>query len=105
MITPLSALRILWLAWVVVWALASWWTARTVARQSLGSRLGHGIFLGMGAAFLFGRLVRSGWVTGPLFPPSPWTAWAGVALCAAGLGFAIWARAHIGRFWSGTVTL
>jgi protein-S-isoprenylcysteine O-methyltransferase Ste14 len=29
----------------------------------------------------------------------------GLALTILGLGFAIWARIHLGRFWSGTITL
>ena len=31
--------------------------------------------------------------------------WIGVAVCAAGLGFAIWARVHLGAYWSGRVAL
>jgi protein-S-isoprenylcysteine O-methyltransferase Ste14 len=36
---------------------------------------------------------------GALFP------WLGTLLVAAGLGLASWARVHLGRNWSGTVTL
>ena len=31
--------------------------------------------------------------------------WLGVALLAAGLAFAVWARVHLGRNWSGSVTV
>ena len=31
--------------------------------------------------------------------------WLGVALVAAGLAFAVWARVHLGRNWSGSVTV
>src|SRR5215467_12702020 len=34
-----------------------------------------------------------------------WIARVGVALTAIGLGFTVWARVQLGRFWSGTVTL
>ena len=34
-----------------------------------------------------------------------WISWVGVALAATGLGFAGWARIHLGRLWSGRVTL
>ncbi|HUJ81552.1 MAG TPA: isoprenylcysteine carboxylmethyltransferase family protein, partial [Candidatus Acidoferrales bacterium] len=30
---------------------------------------------------------------------------AGIALTAAGVAFAIWARAHLGKYWSGDVTI
>jgi protein-S-isoprenylcysteine O-methyltransferase Ste14 len=31
--------------------------------------------------------------------------WLGVAVTAAGLAFSVWARRHLGRNWSGTVTV
>ena len=34
----------------------------------------------------------------------PWRAGLGLALFAAGLGFAVWARMHIGRNWGGPMT-
>jgi len=102
--SPLTCLAFLWGAWLLLWLLAALWTARTVARQSIGSRLAHGIFLILGSALLF-RSTRFGPLARPLFPPTPWVAWLGVGLAAAGLGFTVWARLHLGRFWSGMVTL
>jgi len=40
-----------------------------------------------------------------LYAWAPWEFWTAVVATAAGLGFAVWARIHIGRNWSGTVTL
>ncbi len=40
-----------------------------------------------------------------LFPWAPWEFWTAALVTAAGLGFAVWARLHLGRNWSGTVTL
>ena len=37
-------------------------------------------------------------------PPGMTTAWTCVALIAVGLAFSWWARLHLGRLWSGTVT-
>lgn len=101
---PESAVAILWLAWVASWGLASWWTAKTVVRQSRTSRLAHGVLIWIGGMFLFMR-PRAGPLWVPLFPASAGTAWAGVALCAIGFAFTWWARVHLGRNWSGTVTL
>jgi len=46
---------------------------------------------------------------GPLaarfLPAEPWLPWLGLALTAAGCGFAIWARALLGGNWSAVVTL
>jgi protein-S-isoprenylcysteine O-methyltransferase Ste14 len=107
--TPLAragtALAILWVAWVASWGMASWWTAKTVIRQSFASRLAHGVLIWIGAMLLFmrPRLLGPLWVAP--FPASVWTAWAGVVLCALGFAFTWWARVHLGRNWSGTVTL
>ncbi|HYY26920.1 MAG TPA: isoprenylcysteine carboxylmethyltransferase family protein [Chthoniobacterales bacterium] len=40
-----------------------------------------------------------------LWPLTPLILAAGVVLTAAGLAFAIWARVHLGKYWSGRVTL
>jgi protein-S-isoprenylcysteine O-methyltransferase Ste14 len=40
-----------------------------------------------------------------LFPWTPWVFWAAAAATAAGLLFTAWARVHLGRNWSATVTL
>jgi protein-S-isoprenylcysteine O-methyltransferase Ste14 len=102
---PETALGVLWLAWIASWGLASWWSAKTVRRQSVGSRLAHGVLIWIGGMLLFMRPRRLGPLWRPLFPASAWTAWAGVVLCAAGFAFTWWARVHLGRNWSGTVTL
>jgi protein-S-isoprenylcysteine O-methyltransferase Ste14 len=44
-------------------------------------------------------------LSAPVIPRMEIVAWAGVVLCVAGLSFCIWARAILGRNWSGTVTL
>lgn len=102
---PLDLLNLLWTIWMVAWLVAARWTAKTVVRQSVAARLTHGLLVSAGALLLFGRTGTLGPLVRPLFPPAPWTAWTGVALCAVGLGFAGWARVLIGRFWSGGVVL
>src|SRR5207248_616670 len=37
--------------------------------------------------------------------PADWIIVAAVSLCVAGLAFCLWARAALGRNWSGTITL
>ncbi|HEY8152412.1 MAG TPA: isoprenylcysteine carboxylmethyltransferase family protein [Vicinamibacteria bacterium] len=103
--TPLELLNFLWTLWLVAWLVAARWTAKTVLRQSAAARLTHGLLVAAGAMLLFARPGRLGPLLRPLFPATPWTAWAGVLLCAVGLGFAAWARVLIGRFWSGSVVL
>ena len=105
MIAPTRAVQILWLAWLLGWMLAARSTAGTVARQSVKSRLAHSVFVWAGALLLFIQPQGSGFLFHPLLPAEPPVAWGGVALVALGLGFSAWARMHLGRLWSATVTL
>jgi protein-S-isoprenylcysteine O-methyltransferase Ste14 len=73
------------------------WSARSVAREPLRNRLLVVALMVIGFFPLFGRL-RQPAVLAPRFV-------IGLALTILGLGFAVWARVHLGRFWSGMVTL
>src|SRR5437762_11835019 len=99
------ALRILWWTWRAGGRLASPWTARTVARDSARARLAHGLLWLAGAILLLARHESFGILLTPLFPPAAAIAWTGVALAGVGFAYTWWARLHLGRFWSGAVTL
>jgi protein-S-isoprenylcysteine O-methyltransferase Ste14 len=45
------------------------------------------------------------WMRLRILPPQLWITNLGIAITAAGLLFAIWARAYLGGNWSGTVTV
>src|SRR5438105_7778980 len=49
-------------------------------------------------------LARLGALRGHGLNTDPWRAGLGIVLFAVGLGFAIWARVHIGRNWGGPMT-
>jgi protein-S-isoprenylcysteine O-methyltransferase Ste14 len=107
MTSPDTWANVVWSAWLLIWVLAASFTARTVVRQPLASRVAHGLWLWVGAALLFfvdtrrsGRPLNI-----PLLPFHAWIAWTGVGMVAVGLGHAVWARVHLGKMWSGTVTL
>ena len=90
----------MWLAWLGYWMAAAAGAKRDSRRETPGSRFAHLLPLGLAILLIsvpphFGR-----------FLPRMWAFyWLGVALLAAGLGFACWARVHIGRNWSGVVTV
>jgi protein-S-isoprenylcysteine O-methyltransferase Ste14 len=46
-----------------------------------------------------------GFLSDRMHPGGPTTHWIAAAVVAAGLAFATWARVHLGRNWSGTVTV
>jgi|SRR6185437_15625468 protein-S-isoprenylcysteine O-methyltransferase Ste14 len=96
---------LLWLIFAGYWFVASRTTAKTKARESWSSSLPRNLVLALGAVLLFGK-----WFSGSLLGrrfvaplPSVWLA--GVLLTAAGLALAFWARYHLGRNWSGQITL
>lgn len=106
MVSPAACTSALWFAWLAGWILAARSTATTVVRQPLADRLTHSVLMWGGAALLFfvpSR--RSGILEHSILPARPWLAWIGVVLVVVGLGFSVWARVHLGRLWSGAVTL
>ncbi len=85
-----------WLCWAVYWWAAARGAKATQWRESAASRILH--VAPLIAAFLLLSPTR--------MPDRPqWALWSGAALTVAGLAFAIWARRHLGRNWSGTITL
>src|ERR1700685_1746375 len=93
----------LWLAWALYWLVSAFNTKVTQRREPLGSRLAYVLPLIVAAVLLGWRHLP--W--GPLLAMRLWPRsfalyWTGVALLAAGLLFAVWARVHLGRNWSGT---
>jgi protein-S-isoprenylcysteine O-methyltransferase Ste14 len=86
----------------IVWALR---TKKTQSRESVGSRLSYVAFAVMAFLLMFDQRVSSGWLLIPLAPNWPWREGLGVAVTAAGLAFAVWARAYLGANWSSSVTV
>jgi len=99
-----SLIGLLWLAWILYWGISAVDAKRTQRRESRASRAAHVLPLVIGAGLL-GWHVWGQWLEQRLWPRSLSLYWLGVALIVAGLAFAIWARMHLGRNWSGSVTV
>jgi protein-S-isoprenylcysteine O-methyltransferase Ste14 len=95
----------LWLAWLLYWVIAALGAKTTQRRESLLSRLSHIVPLLIGLTLIVWPRVPWGWWSLPLLPHRPLTYAVGLALVMLGLAFTVWARLHLGRNWSGTVTL
>ena len=95
----------LWGSWSLYWLISARNTKRTERRESLASRASHLAPLFIGIALIAMERLPGNALSGHFLARSLATYWTGVALIAAGLGFTVWARVHLGGNWSGTVTL
>ncbi|WP_137931958.1 methyltransferase family protein [Mesorhizobium comanense] len=100
---PGAAIAALWLIWVVTWIAAALWADPAQKRATVGEEVRYRIFWAAGTALL---LVPAHGYQGRLrlWIPSLAEAWVCVVLVAAGIIFAWWARIHLGRLWSASVT-
>ena len=90
-----------WALWAMSWFVAAIWSGRTQARPMAGSQLLYRAVTFIGAVMLFDF---RGWGPPPLWRLSETGEWAMVWLAVAGFAFCWWARLHLGRLWSGSVT-
>jgi protein-S-isoprenylcysteine O-methyltransferase Ste14 len=102
----LRLIALLWLGWLVYWAISAISVKPVQRRESPASRWSYGAVTALGGVLLTLHMPRNP-LTQSFLPPDLWpfVAWVGVALVVLGLGFAIWARRYLGGNWSGAVVL
>jgi protein-S-isoprenylcysteine O-methyltransferase Ste14 len=100
---PTRLLALIWLAWVVSWVVASFWSGRTKAhvrtRESWVYRL----------PILAGAILLSPWTARALgenriYDPGNFGTYALAVVALLGISFTWWARIHLGRLWSNAIT-
>jgi protein-S-isoprenylcysteine O-methyltransferase Ste14 len=100
-----TAVDILWLVFFVYWIVAARYVNPMRTRESAARRLIY-VLLMVAAVVVLNSDAAIFRSAGRRFlPRSYWSASAGLLLTAAGIGFAIWARNHIGKFWSASVAI
>jgi protein-S-isoprenylcysteine O-methyltransferase Ste14 len=95
----------MWLAWVFYWLWASRNAKPVERRETIMSRLLHVLPLSLVVALLGSQRTPVAALNERLFPWAPWEFWMAASITAAGLLFAVWARVHLGRNWSISVTI
>src|ERR1700756_2856916 len=95
----------LWEFLMLVWLAGMFMTSRTVRRQTSSSRFWQTGIMLFGAWLLFVGGTGDGWLDAVALPVTAGVALTGLAITAAGVAFAIWARLTLGANWSGIITI
>lgn len=95
-------LRSLWIAFGAIWLVGALRAERTVRRPPRLSYWPH-LALMNGGLLLMLNVFGAVWPLELRLWPSRYAFAPGFLLTACGLGIAIWARVHLGRYWSATV--
>jgi protein-S-isoprenylcysteine O-methyltransferase Ste14 len=100
---PTKLLALIWLAWVISWVVASFWSGRTKTHvQTLASLVYR-------LPILLGAILLSPWTAAvlgehKLYDPGNVGTYVLAAVVLLGVSFTWWARIHLGRFWSNAIT-
>jgi protein-S-isoprenylcysteine O-methyltransferase Ste14 len=94
-----------WLVFFLYWAISALSSKVAKKSESIADRLQRMAPLAVAYVLLFYQAAKFGWLDERFIQDSPAVAVVGVAMTAAGVGFAIWARWHLGANWSAIVSI
>jgi protein-S-isoprenylcysteine O-methyltransferase Ste14 len=95
----------LWALWCVYWWIVARDVKPTRRSESVASRAGHIIPLVVAVILLALPTLPGGFLSGRILPATRFVFFTGAAVVVTGLAFSVWARAYLGRNWSGIVAL
>jgi protein-S-isoprenylcysteine O-methyltransferase Ste14 len=101
--TPLSVIQYAWMAWLISWFAAAVWSGRTVKRPAIRRELWYRVLTMTGAVLMFGMVGMRRYDIA-LWRLNGGIGWLFAAITVAGMLFMWWARLHLGRLWSSSVT-
>jgi len=96
---------VMWLLWIGYWLLAARDVKTASRRESVQSRLSHMVPLSLALLLLWMKRSPIPALAERFVPRSTGIFWFGALLTLAGLLLTVWARVHLGRNWSGTITV
>jgi protein-S-isoprenylcysteine O-methyltransferase Ste14 len=88
----------MWLAWFVSWHVATLWRDKPTTQAPRSQYRLYFVMIAVGLVLMYGVVPREQPV---LWAVTPWLGWSMIALTAAGIALAWWARIALGRLWSG----
>jgi protein-S-isoprenylcysteine O-methyltransferase Ste14 len=102
---PADIIPACWISFSVIWLLAAAFNKRSIYRESGAQRLRYWILLVLAFLLLTKRHRLPYPLDVRIISATATVEWMAGILCIAGLAFCVWARATLGRNWSGTITL
>lgn len=101
----MNAINAPWLILIVYWVISAFRVRKNKKAEPMGSRLAVS-FVAIGIfEFLFRSRLTSGMLQNGFMPDIPAVRDLGIVLLWGGVAFAIWARYHIGEYWSARVAI
>lgn len=100
-----SFFPVVWIAFLVYWNLKAAHTKATTRLEPAASRIVRVLVFVIVIVLLSTTRIPLPWLYRQLWPAGLLAFWLGAAVTVAGLLFAVWAREHLGRNWSRSVTI
>ena len=100
-----SFFPVVWIGFVVYWRIKAGNTKKTQRLEPTGSQIQRALIILIAIVLLLPIRIPLPWFYGALWRPGLWSFWLGAAITVGGLLFAVWAREHLGRNWSHSVTI
>jgi protein-S-isoprenylcysteine O-methyltransferase Ste14 len=94
-----------WIVFVAYWAVGALKTHRTVSQESFVSRYGILLLEVVGFVLVFTGLADFGFLGRRIFEQTDTAATVGVVFTWIGIAITLWARRHLGQYWSARITL
>ncbi|HKV04405.1 MAG TPA: isoprenylcysteine carboxylmethyltransferase family protein [Candidatus Acidoferrales bacterium] len=105
-INPRVAMVAAWSVFAIVWIVSSFMAKRIAKREGGAGIAARALIIAVAWILIVSADdPRLGILAADFLPQSLRIAWLGAAMTFAGVLFAVWARVHIGRYWSATVAL
>ena len=102
-IWPTKLLSMIWLAWVISWVAASFWSGRTKAHVPIRDSWVYWLPIVLGWIMLLPLTARL-LAAGQLYHPGNKGTYLAAIVVVLGLAFTWWGRIHLGRLWSNAIT-
>jgi protein-S-isoprenylcysteine O-methyltransferase Ste14 len=100
-----SFFPVIWIVFVLYWQIKAADTKATQRLEPTTSRILRVFIFLIAIALLSIPRIPLPWLYVRLWPAGYWPFWLGATLTIVGLLFAVWAREHLGRNWSRSVTI